>query len=223
MHKGFTLWFTGLSGSGKSTVSTMIADRLRAAGAKIEVLDGDVVRTNLSQGLGFSREDRDTNIRRIGFVCELLARDERQFEEATLPVARAHAAAQRLIGAVIGAERIAMRQQDSLPVELDDRGVREGLAAGALAELPPEKKIAIAVDDEGGDAMARELPQRSAHFVLGRIRIIITHPAFKEIAENVERLGVPRLRGEEILELRDRFGRSAIEVHVRDEEARHGR
>jgi adenylyl-sulfate kinase len=75
MHKGFTLWFTGLSGSGKSTVSTMIADRLRAAGAKIEVLDGDVVRTNLSQGLGFSREDRDTNIRRIGFVCELLSRN----------------------------------------------------------------------------------------------------------------------------------------------------
>jgi adenylyl-sulfate kinase len=75
MHKGFTLWFTGLSGAGKSTISSIIADRLRTHNAKFEVLDGDVVRTNLSKGLGFSKEDRDTNIRRIGFVCELLSRN----------------------------------------------------------------------------------------------------------------------------------------------------
>ena len=75
MHKGFTLWFTGLSGSGKSTVSQKVAARLKDTGANVELLDGDVVRTNLSQGLGFSKEDRDTNIRRIGFVCELLSRN----------------------------------------------------------------------------------------------------------------------------------------------------
>jgi adenylyl-sulfate kinase len=74
-HKGFTLWFTGLSGAGKSTISGIIEKRLREAGAKVEVLDGDLVRENLSKGLGFSREDRDTNIRRIGFVCELLSRN----------------------------------------------------------------------------------------------------------------------------------------------------
>ena len=74
-HQGFTLWFTGLSGAGKSTISGIIEKRLREAGAKIEVLDGDVVRENLSKGLGFSNEDRDINIRRIGFVCELLARN----------------------------------------------------------------------------------------------------------------------------------------------------
>jgi adenylyl-sulfate kinase len=74
-HKGFTLWFTGLSGSGKSTVANIIEKRLRDAGAKVEVLDGDLVRTNLSKGLGFSKEDRDTNIRRIGFVCNLLSRN----------------------------------------------------------------------------------------------------------------------------------------------------
>lgn len=74
-HKGFILWFTGLSGAGKSTISAVVAERLRAHGAKVEVLDGDVVRTQLSKGLGFSKEDRDTNIRRIGFVCELLARN----------------------------------------------------------------------------------------------------------------------------------------------------
>ncbi len=75
MHKGFTLWFTGLSGSGKTTISAIIHERLRHAGAKVEMLDGDLVRENLSQGLGFSKQDRDTNIRRIGFVCELLARN----------------------------------------------------------------------------------------------------------------------------------------------------
>jgi len=74
-HQGFTLWFTGLSGAGKSTISGIIEKRLREAGAKVEVLDGDVVRENLSKGLGFSKEDRDENIRRIGFVCELLSRN----------------------------------------------------------------------------------------------------------------------------------------------------
>ena len=75
MHKGFTLWFTGMSGAGKSTISERIYAELHAAGAKVEMLDGDVVRTNLSQGLGFSKEDRDTNIRRIGFVAKLLSRN----------------------------------------------------------------------------------------------------------------------------------------------------
>src|ERR1700683_909103 len=73
-HQGFTLWFTGLSGAGKSTIAGLLERRLRAAGAKVEVLDGDVVRTHLSKGLGFGKEDRDENVRRIGFVCELLSR-----------------------------------------------------------------------------------------------------------------------------------------------------
>lgn len=74
-HKGFTLWLTGMSGAGKSTISDQLMERFRAVGAKVELLDGDIVRTNLSQGLGFSREDRDTNIRRIGFVADLLSRN----------------------------------------------------------------------------------------------------------------------------------------------------
>ena len=75
MHKGFTLWFTGMSGAGKSTISRLLELKLRQFGARVEVLDGDVVRTHLSKGLGFSKEDRDENIRRIGFVCELLSRN----------------------------------------------------------------------------------------------------------------------------------------------------
>ena len=73
--QGFTLWFTGLSGAGKSTISEIIASRLREAGRKVELLDGDVVRTHLSKGLGFSREDRDINVLRIGWVCEVLSRN----------------------------------------------------------------------------------------------------------------------------------------------------
>ncbi len=76
MTQGFTVWFTGLSGAGKTTVSRLVEKELRARGNKVEVLDGDVVRENLSKGLGFSKEDRDTNIRRIGFVCELLTRND---------------------------------------------------------------------------------------------------------------------------------------------------
>jgi adenylyl-sulfate kinase len=75
IEKGFTLWFTGLSGAGKSTLSEIAVQRLRDVGRKVELLDGDVVRTNLSQGLTFSKEDRDINVRRIGFVCELLSRN----------------------------------------------------------------------------------------------------------------------------------------------------
>ena len=72
---GVTLWFTGLSGAGKSTIANLVEAELRERGANVEVLDGDVVRTNLSKGLGFSKEDRDTNIRRIAFVADLLSRN----------------------------------------------------------------------------------------------------------------------------------------------------
>jgi len=74
-QQGFTVWFTGLSGSGKSTIAEMLYHEFQARGMKTEILDGDVVRQNLSKGLGFSKEDRDTNIMRIGFVANLLTRN----------------------------------------------------------------------------------------------------------------------------------------------------
>jgi adenylylsulfate kinase len=73
--KGFILWFTGLSGAGKSTLATHLTPILKAKGCRVEILDGDEVRENLSKGLGFSKEDRDTNIRRIGYVANMLARN----------------------------------------------------------------------------------------------------------------------------------------------------
>jgi adenylylsulfate kinase len=74
-HTGFTLWLTGLSGAGKSTLAQIVRDEMVARGRRVEILDGDEVRTNLSKGLGFSKEDRDTNIRRIGYVSRLLSRN----------------------------------------------------------------------------------------------------------------------------------------------------
>ncbi len=73
--KGVTVWFTGLPSSGKSTIARMLEKQFRKWEIKVELLDGDIVRTHLSKGLGFSKEDRDINIKRIGFVCHLLTRN----------------------------------------------------------------------------------------------------------------------------------------------------
>lgn len=74
-QQGVTVWFTGLSGAGKTTISRLVWDELRSRGLRVELLDGDIVRQNLTKGLGFSKEDRDENIRRIGFVAHLLTRN----------------------------------------------------------------------------------------------------------------------------------------------------
>lgn len=75
VNQGVTVWFTGLPSSGKSTIARQLERQLRASNVKVELLDGDVVRTHLSKGLSFSKEDRDINIKRIGFVCQLLTRN----------------------------------------------------------------------------------------------------------------------------------------------------
>ena len=80
-QKGFTVWFTGLPSAGKSTLADLLAAELRERGHGVEVLDGDVVRQHLCKGLGFSKEDRDENIRRIAFVCELLSRQRHEVKQ----------------------------------------------------------------------------------------------------------------------------------------------
>ncbi|MEL7037403.1 MAG: adenylyl-sulfate kinase [Cyanobacteria bacterium J06592_8] len=74
-HRGVTVWFTGLSGAGKTTITRAIAEKLSSQECKLEILDGDIVRENLTKGLTFSKEDRDINVRRIGFVANLLTRN----------------------------------------------------------------------------------------------------------------------------------------------------
>jgi adenylyl-sulfate kinase len=99
MAQGFTVWLTGLSGAGKTTIAQRLERVLREQGRGVEVLDGDVVRTHLSKGLGFSREDRDTNILRIAFVCSLLTRHGVAVISAAIsPYAEARAQAREQIG-----------------------------------------------------------------------------------------------------------------------------
>jgi adenylylsulfate kinase len=96
---GFCLWFTGLSGSGKTTITNVLVKELRSRGSRIEVLDGDIVRQNLSKGLGFSKEDRDTNIRRVAFVADLLSRNGVPVITAAIsPYAEIRAEARDLMG-----------------------------------------------------------------------------------------------------------------------------
>jgi adenylyl-sulfate kinase len=97
--RGVTIWFTGLSGAGKSTLAQALAEEIARRGRRVEVLDGDAVRTNLSKGLGFSREDRDTNIRRIAYVCHLLTRNGvAAISAAISPYAATRDEARALIG-----------------------------------------------------------------------------------------------------------------------------
>jgi adenylyl-sulfate kinase len=129
--RGFTLWLTGLSGSGKTTIAYRLEEALRERGLRVEVLDGDIVRTHLSKGLGFSREDRDTNIRRIGFVAHLLSRNGVAVLVAAISPYRAARSENRtLIG-----DFVETHVRCALEV-LEDRDVK-GLYAKALrGEIP---------------------------------------------------------------------------------------
>jgi adenylylsulfate kinase len=130
---GFTVWFTGLSGSGKSTLGVAVARRLRAAGIRVEVLDGDEVRHNLSKGLGFSREDRDTNIRRIGYVARLLTRNGVAVIAAAIsPYRAARDEVRREIGAFVEVHVRASLQEC---IRRDTKGLYRKALAGELPQF----------------------------------------------------------------------------------------
>lgn len=130
---GFTIWFTGMSGSGKSTITAILERELRARGLKVEVLDGDVVRTNLTSGLGFSREDRDTNIRRIGWVCELLSRND---VVAIAAVISPYRATRDEVRALIGRfVEVYMHAPLEVLAERDVKGLYRRARAGEIAKF----------------------------------------------------------------------------------------
>jgi adenylylsulfate kinase len=167
-QKGFVLWFTGLSGAGKTTLSTRLASELRARGLKVEVLDGDEVRTNLSKGLGFSKEDRDTNIRRIGYVSRLLARNNVAVIAAAIsPYREVRDEVRRAISGN-GAAFIEVFAKCSIDV-LADRDVK-GLYKKALAgelqgftgvsdpyEEPLEPEVVVETDREAVEVSAAKI------------------------------------------------------------------
>jgi adenylyl-sulfate kinase len=132
--KGFTLWFTGLSGAGKTTISRMVADELQARGSRLEILDGDVIRENLSKGLGFSKGDRDTNIRRIAFVADLLSRNGVPVITAAIsPYREIRAEARELMG-----ERfieVFVKASVDTCIERDPKGLYEKALKGEIKEF----------------------------------------------------------------------------------------
>jgi adenylylsulfate kinase len=165
-EKGFCLWFTGLSGSGKTTITNVLLKELRRRGTKLEVLDGDIVRQNLSKGLGFSKEDRDTNIRRVAFVADLLSRNE-------VPVITAAISPYREIRdearALMNGRFIEAYVKASVEVcaERDVKGLYEKAFKGEIKEFtgvsdpyePPEDPELV-IDTE------RQTPEESAQQIL---------------------------------------------------------
>jgi adenylylsulfate kinase len=169
-QQGFTVWFTGLSGSGKSTIAEMLFHEFQARGLKTEILDGDVVRQNLSKGLGFSKEDRDINIMRIGFVANLLTRNG----VATIccpisPYKATRDANRELIGEFI--EVYVHATVDEIAANRDPKGLYKKALAGEITgftgvddpyEIPEDPEITV-------DTLTQS-PEESLQHVLTRLK-----------------------------------------------------
>lgn len=169
MHaQGFTLWFTGLSQSGKSTICNLVGRELRARGeTRMEILDGDMIRTNLSKGLGFSREDRDENIHRIAFVANLLTRNGvATLVAAISPYRSARDGARSMIGAGAFIEVFCKASVETC-AERDTKGLYEKAMKGEIKEFtgvsdPYEEPLApeLVLDTEN------EEPRQSAERII---------------------------------------------------------
>jgi adenylylsulfate kinase len=169
-ERGFTVWFTGLSGAGKSTIAEMLYHEFQARGMKTEILDGDVVRQNLSKGLGFSKEDRDLNILRIGFVANLLTRNG----VATIccpisPYRETRDANRELIGDFV--EVYVYATVEEIAAHRDPKGLYKKALAGEIKgftgvddpyEAPEHPEITV-------DTLA-QTPEESLRHVLTRLR-----------------------------------------------------
>jgi adenylylsulfate kinase len=169
-EQGFTVWFTGLSGSGKSTIAEMLFHEFQARGMKTEILDGDVVRQNLSKGLGFSKEDRDINIMRIGFVANLLTRNG----VATIccpisPYKATRDANRELIGNFV--EVYVHATVDEIAAHRDPKGLYKKALAGEITgftgvddpyEVPEDPEITV-------DTLT-QTPEESLQHVMTRLK-----------------------------------------------------
>jgi adenylylsulfate kinase len=168
--KGFTVWFTGLSGSGKSTIAEMLYHEFQARGLQTEILDGDEVRKNLSKGLGFSKEDRDTNILRIGFVANLLTRNG----VATIccpisPYKETRDACRELIGEFV--EVYVHATVDEIAANRDPKGLYKKALAGEITgftgvddpyEVPEDPELVVDTESQS--------PEESLQAVLSRLK-----------------------------------------------------
>jgi adenylylsulfate kinase len=164
LTRGFTIWFTGLSGAGKSTLATAVSKKLRDLDVPVEVLDGDDVRQHLSQGLGFSRQDRDTNIHRIAYVASLLTRNRVAVISAAIsPYAEARARARGLIGDFI---EVFVDASIDTCIARDPKGLYQKAIAGVITaftgisdpyEPPSNPDILVNTEREGVDEAANRI------------------------------------------------------------------
>lgn len=170
--RGFTVWLTGLSGSGKSTIAALLERELRVDGYLVEVLDGDVVRTHLSEGLGFDREGRDANIRRVGWVCELLSRnDVVAIASVISPYREVRAELRSRIGRFV---EVFVDAPLELLIERDVKGLYRRAIAGEIPNFtgvsdayePPISPEVICYSD------GRETPEQSATKVIDTLRAL---------------------------------------------------
>lgn len=176
INKGVTVWFTGLPSSGKSTIARMVERELRSAGLKVELLDGDVVRTNLSKGLGFSREDREINIKRIGFVCHLLTRNGIiAIASAISPYRETRDYNRRMIGSFI---EVFVKTDQAVCEKRDVKGLYKKARAGEITgftgvddpyEEPENPEIVCETENESPEASAKKVISRLAE--LGYLKI----------------------------------------------------
>ncbi len=171
MNAGFTLWFTGLSGAGKSTVAELVGRRLEEARRVVEYLDGDVVRTHLSKGLGFSKEDRDTNIERIGWVASRLTRHGAAvLVSAISPYEETRRKARALVEEFGSFVEVYVEASVETCAARDVKGLYEKAFAGELKEFtgvsdpyeaPSSPELVLNTEDES--------PERSAQRVLDKL------------------------------------------------------
>ena len=166
-RKGFTLWFTGLSGAGKTTLARLVEAELLSRGHNVEVLDGDIIRTNLSKGLGFSKEDRDTNIRRIGFVCNLLTRNGVVAIAAAIsPYREVRDEVRRDIGSFV---EVYVKCPINVLAERDVKGLYKKALAGELKnftgvddpyEAPVAPEVLVETDSDTAEVSAAQIIAR---------------------------------------------------------------
>jgi adenylyl-sulfate kinase len=193
-RKGFTLWFTGLSGAGKTTLARLIEAELLARGHRVEVLDGDVIRTNLSKGLGFSKEDRDTNIRRIGFVCNLLTRNGVVAIAAAIsPYRSVRDEVRRDIGTFV---EVFVKCPIEVLAERDVKGLYKRALAGELKnftgvddpyEEPHTAEVVVETDSESPEASADRIIARLEELAL--VSAAIADQGRQEARRRLELLG----------------------------------
>jgi adenylylsulfate kinase len=171
MNNGFTVWFTGLSGAGKSTIAEIVGARLDDAGRNVEYLDGDVVRTHLSKGLGFSKEDRDTNIERIGWVASRLTRHGAVvLVSAISPYEDTRKKAREMVGEFGAFIEIYVEASVEKCAERDVKGLYEKAFAGEIKEFtgvsdpyeaPSSPELVVNTEEDS--------PEQSAKRVLDKL------------------------------------------------------